>query len=314
MSTTETRTLQKRSAMPPALQGIRAAGNYTFDELYRFAQMCHASGLFEDITDAAQAMVKIVKGQELGLPPTTAMAAFDIIRKRLFIKPWAIAAKINTCGYGYFTVEEQTDARCALLFHRKHPGVGWIASPPVVYTIEEARAHGLIDRSPHWKASPAHMLYQRALGRGAGMYFPELLAGLTPAQEDTALPPERLAENVTLLFDDRPTASTPPRQTPGSDEPPEPDPAATLLEHITRVVLASGRTPGVYWRETVRRFQVVSPAALTLPQLQALLGEAEAYLETQGTAGTQEAPSTAPEIPAEGAPCEAGDEEGQLTL
>ena len=128
-----TTALKKR--LPDELTGVTAPGGYSFDELYRFAQVCHASGLFEDTTDAAQAMVKIVRGAELGLPPTTAMTAFDIIRKRLFVKPWVIAAKIQACGYGAFRVQEQTNERCVIVFRRKDPVTGWYDCPDVTYTF-----------------------------------------------------------------------------------------------------------------------------------------------------------------------------------
>jgi hypothetical protein len=172
------------------------AGSYSLEQLEHLANVCHRSGLFEDITDAAQAFMKILRGQEMGLPVTTSMQAFDIIRKRLFIKPWAIAAKINACGYGAYRVVEQTPERCTICFRRKFPHVGWEDCPPVTYTFEEAKAHGLVDRSPHWKTSTAHMLYQRAMGRGGAMYFPELLAGLQPPPDDTPIAPEQHAQNV----------------------------------------------------------------------------------------------------------------------
>jgi len=199
--------LKKR--LPDELTGLMAPGGYSFDELYRFAQVCHASGLFEDTTDAAQAMVKIVRGAELGLPPTTAMTAFDIIRKRLFVKPWVIAAKIQSCGYGAFRVQEQTNERCVIVFRRKAPDTGWYDCPDVTYTLEEARAHGLVERSPHWKASPAHMLFQRCMGRGGAMYFPELLAGLSVPQDDTPIAPERHTQNVIDLYGEPRGQSTP---------------------------------------------------------------------------------------------------------
>ena len=220
--------MQKRSLVPTELQGLRPAGAYTFDELYRFAQMCQSSGLFEDITDAAQAMIKIVKGQEMGLPPTTAMSAFDIIKKRLFIKPWAIAAKINTCGYGGYRITEQTPERCTILFRRRYPGQGWVYCPPVSYSFAEAKAHGLVGRSPHWQSSPAHMLYQRAMGRGGAMYFPELLAGIEPPPDDTPIPEARHRQNIVDLFGDHvdPTA-------PAREEPPAPDPV-TNARNVTK--------------------------------------------------------------------------------
>jgi len=189
-----------RAVVHADLTGVQTSGTQTFDTLYRVAQACYASGLFEDVTDEAQAFVKILKGQEMGLPPTTAMSAFDLIRKRLFIKPWVIAAKINACGYGSYRVQEQSAERCTLLFSRRYPGQGWGECPPVTYTFAEAKAQGLVERSAHWKASPAHMLYQRCMGRGGAMYFPELLAGLEPPQDDTPLPETRHRQNIIDLF------------------------------------------------------------------------------------------------------------------
>ncbi len=198
-----------RQDMPRELVGLRPSGAYTFDELYRLAQVCHASGMFADTADAAQAMMKIVRGQEMGLPPTTAMTAFDIIQKRLFIKPWVIAAKINACGYGSYRVLTQTPQECTILFRRKYAGEGWADCPVVSYTIGEAELHGLVNRSPHWKASPANMLYQRAMGRGGAMYFPELLAGLQAPPDEEPIPPERHRQNIVDLFGDDPRGSTP---------------------------------------------------------------------------------------------------------
>jgi len=193
-------TNQQLMKIPDELRGLRPAGSYSFDELYRLAQVCHASGLFTDVTDAAQAMIKIVKGQELGFPPTTAMSAFDLIAKRIFIKPWAIAAKINTCGYGSFEVQTQTKEVCTIVFSRKVPGKGWTDLKPVSYTIAEAQAHGLVSRSPHWKSSPEHMLYQRCMGRGGAMYFPELLAGMQTAPDTTPVSLEQHSRNLEDLF------------------------------------------------------------------------------------------------------------------
>lgn len=203
----EEAALVRREALG-TLQPLRPAGSYTFEELYRLGQVLYKSGLFEDVKDEAQAVVKILRGQEMGIPPTTAMSAFDLIQKKLFIKPWAIAAKINACGYGSYRVLAQTAEACTIRFARKYPGEGWQPCPDVTYTFAEALAHGLTTRSGHWKASPANMLYMRAMGRGGAMYFPELLAGLTPPQEDTPVTEEEGATNVIDLFGDTAAVAT----------------------------------------------------------------------------------------------------------
>jgi hypothetical protein len=243
------------ATLPKELQGVRAAGSYDFDQLYRFAQVCHASGLFEDVTDAAQAFIKIAKGQELGLPPMAAMTGFDLIRKRLFIKPWVIAAKINTCGYGSYRVTVQTPTQCTIVFARKYPGEGWVPCEPVTYTFAEAKAHGLVERSPHWKANPAHMLYQRCLGRGGLMYFPELLAGLDLPPETTPLAPDRHQQNIIDLFGEGGSAAAtqPGRPQEGPQQPQEATNAPWVVppEGGQPHGPARGQKEGVAW-ETLR--------------------------------------------------------------
>ena len=207
-------TLPARQPMPQELSGLRPAGSYTFDELYRLAQVCHASGLFEDVKDAAQAMIKIVKGQEMGFPPTTAMAAFDVIQKKVFIKPWAIAAKINSCGYGAYRIVEHTSQRCTIIFSKRYAGKGWEDLAPVTYSIEEAQQLGLTNRSPQWKSAPQNMLYHRCMGRGGSMHFPELLAGMEMPPDREPVSHERHVKNVQDLFGDDAIDVTPPAPAP----------------------------------------------------------------------------------------------------
>ena len=220
--TTDT-AIHRPTTLAQVLPGMLPAGSYSLEQLEHLASVCHKSGLFDDVTDAAQAFMKILKGQELGLPVTASMQAFDIIRKKLFIKPATIGALINACGYGSYRVVVQSDQVCTIHFLRKYPGQGWLECPPVTYTIAEARAHGLIERSPHWKASPAHMLYQRCMGRGGAMYFPELLAGLQPPQDDTQVTPEQHAQNLYDVFG----VELSPVTTPGPAADPETAPPAS---------------------------------------------------------------------------------------
>lgn len=208
--------VQRPTALRQLVPGMLPAGSYSLEQLEHLAAVCHKSGLFDDVTDAAQAFMKILKGQELGLPVTASMQAFDIIRKKLFIKPATIGALINTCGYGSYRVVEQTAQVCTIHFVRKYPAQGWLECPPVSYTLAEAKAHGLVERSPHWKASPAHMLYQRCMGRGGLMYFPELLAGLQPPQDDTPIAPAQHAQNLSDVYgvEPEPVATPPPAADP----------------------------------------------------------------------------------------------------
>lgn len=275
-------SIQQSPTVRHLVPGLLPAGSYSLEQLEHLATVCHKSGLFDDVTDAAQAFMKILKGQELGLPVTASMQAFDIIRKKLFIKPATIGALINSCGYGSYRVVEQTDHVCTIHFARKYPGQGWLDCPPVSYTITEARAHGLVERSPHWKASPAHMLYQRCMGRGGLMYFPELLAGLQPPQDNTPITAAQHIDNLHVLYGVESAIEPPPV--------PAAEPAAgvlgggTVREAIEALHRASGKDAAWiagWWGTVCQQLEVTDQTQLPVSVLTDLLTRLRRYYQQE---------------------------------
>ena len=253
-----------KALVPVLLRSAVPRHTLSFEQLQQFADVFFDSGMFEDVQDSAQAFVKIVRGAELGLPPATAMHSFDLIKKRLFIKPWAIAALINACGYGGYIVEEQSAERCIIRFRRRYPERGWVDLPLMTYTIAEAKGHGLVQRSPHWQTSPANMLYQRCMGRGGTTYFPELLAGLQPPPEPMPPEAEPLRSNVVALYGEPLDPTAPSARVPVSPPVPVPPPVVEpqaghdTFEYIARIEAAifahHGQVePWYVWAE--RRFK-----------------------------------------------------------
>lgn len=174
-----------------------------FEETQSMAEAFHRSGLFSDVSDQFQAMVKIQKGRELGMQPMASMEAFHIIQKRLFLSAQATAALVRGCGYADYVPVETTAKKAAILF-KKRTREGWIDLPVVEYTIDIAQARGLTQKSPEWKTDPGNMLFWRCMTRGVRRYFPELTMGI-PFQED--LPPvtqEQFDDNVDALYGTKP--------------------------------------------------------------------------------------------------------------
>ena len=60
-------------------------------ELEQFAHMASASGFFSDAREAAQAMVKIAAGAEMGIPPIQAMTSIHVITALGIIAGMALA-------------------------------------------------------------------------------------------------------------------------------------------------------------------------------------------------------------------------------
>ena len=301
-------TSQMKELLPAELHGKGLASPLQFEELYKFAQICHASGMFEDVTDVAQAFVKICRGAEMGIPPTTAMHGFDIIKKRLFVKPWLIAAKINACGYGGYIVEEQSAERCIIRFRRRYPERGWVDLPLMTYTIAEAKGHGLVQRSPHWQTSPANMLYQRCMGRGGTTYFPELLAGLQPPPEPMPPEAEPLRSNVVALYGEPLDPTAPSARVPVSPPVPVPPPVVEpqaghdTFEYIARIEAAifahHGQVePWYVWAE--RRFKKAR-TQFSVAEWQEFLECVQAVAQKMAQQTPQEAPGGTQAPAAEG--------------
>jgi len=197
------------------------------------------SGLFKDISDSAQALVKIVKGQELGLQPMASMDAFYIIKGELMMASQCCAALVNACSYASYTPISHDEKHCTIRF-QKLTREGWVNFPDVTYTIEIAIARGVMekgkardgreyDKSPEWKADPKNMLYWRAMQRGVRYYFPELMAGLTADIGYPAVTDDKFNEIKADLFGDDPAVA--------------PEPAAPLAEqHIADLYGEETRT------------------------------------------------------------------------
>jgi len=173
------------------------------------AKAFYASGIFQDVADEAQALVKIIKGAELGLPAVTAMESIDILtipargdrkaRVSLFLRAHACAALLRSCGYGGYRVLKSTTEECTIAFEQRVRGQ-WVSLPPVTYTIDLARRNRLVRDGSQWEADPANMLYQRAMKRGVERYFPELVKGLCISDDALEVSDTQAAQTIAEVW------------------------------------------------------------------------------------------------------------------
>ena len=84
-------------------------------EVQSVAEVFMASGMFQDVKDVSQAMVKIMAGQEIGLPPVASLRSIDLIEGQIQVRSHAIAALINKAGYDYLVIES-TEKRCEIQY------------------------------------------------------------------------------------------------------------------------------------------------------------------------------------------------------
>lgn len=135
------------------------------------------SGMFTDIKSAAQAIVKIQAGQEIGIPPFAAMSGIHIIQGKPTIGAGLIASSIKGSGKYDFRVVDHSEKICSIEFFQGKESLG-IST----FTIEDAKKAGTknIDKFPK------NMLFARAISNGVKFYTPDVFSGpvYTPEEMD----------------------------------------------------------------------------------------------------------------------------------
>jgi len=137
------------------------------------------SKMFPDIKSQAQAIVKILAGQELGFPPIYSMTKVYIVQGRIMIAAETMAAIIKLSKEYDYKVIDHTSQLCKIEFSHNREVIY-----TNTYTIEEATKAGLVKAGSNWEKWPKPMLFARALSGGARIVCPHLISGAyTPADE-----------------------------------------------------------------------------------------------------------------------------------
>ena len=142
-----------------------------FDGLQRAAIALQKSGYFSDVKSEAQAIVKVMAGQELGLSPFTSMSGIHIIQNKPVLGSNIMATLVkNDPRYDYH-VKQCDDRACILEWLEDGRKVGEAG-----FTIQEAQAAGLTTKD-NWKKYTSDMLFARAISRGARRFAPGIFGG-----------------------------------------------------------------------------------------------------------------------------------------
>lgn len=126
------------------------------------------SGMFTDTKSAAQAVVKIQAGQEIGIPPFASMTGIHIIQGKPTIGAGLIASRVKGSGKYDYKVTEQNEKKCSIDFYQGKEKIG-----NSTFTIEEAKKAG----TKNLDKFPRNMLFARAISNGVKWYCPDVFAG-----------------------------------------------------------------------------------------------------------------------------------------
>lgn len=138
------------------------------DDLARMSDAFFKSGMFQDVKSAAQAMVKIQAGLEIGIKPFAAMSGIHIIQGKPTLGAGVIASRIKASGKYDYVVKEMTDLNCSIEFMENGKSIG-VSS----FSIDDAKKAGTKNTDKY----PRNMLFARAISNGAKWYTPDVFEG-----------------------------------------------------------------------------------------------------------------------------------------
>ena len=145
------------------------------------------SGMFPDIKSAAQAIVKIQAGAEIGIKPFQSMAGIHIISGKPTIGAGLMAAMVKSSGKYDYKVIEQTDKICVIQFFEGPVTIG-----TSTFSIDDAKKA----QTKNIDKFPRNMLFARAMSNGVKWYTPDVFAGPVYVPEEMEQVTQDVAHEV----------------------------------------------------------------------------------------------------------------------
>ena len=140
----------------------------TTTEIMSIGKAFAESGMFPDVKTAAQAIVKIQAGQEIGIPPFAAMSGIHIIQGKPTIGAGVMASCVKGSNKYDYRVVESTEQVCSIDFYQGKEKIG-----NSTFTISDAKKAG----TKNLDKFPKNMLFARAMSNGVKWYTPDVFSG-----------------------------------------------------------------------------------------------------------------------------------------
>ncbi len=137
-------------------------------EIMTMSEAFAASGMFPDVNKAGQAMVKIIAGQEIGIPPFQAMNGIHIIKGKTTLGAGIIASRVKGSGKYDYAVNQLDEKACNIDFFEGKKKIG-----NSTFTMEDAKKAGTQNLEKH----PKNMLFARAISNGVKWFCPDVFTG-----------------------------------------------------------------------------------------------------------------------------------------
>ena len=144
----------------------------TLAETMQLGDLLAKSGFFADSKGAAQAVVKVLAGREIGFGPIASMTGIHVINGRVSISANLMAAAIKRSGRYDYRVQSMTYDKCVIEF-RERMGDRWEVIGNSEFTASDAKTAGTKNMDKYAR----NMLFARAMSNGARWFTPDIFGG-----------------------------------------------------------------------------------------------------------------------------------------
>lgn len=154
--------------------GLACFEPQSFADLTRLGEMAARSRLFA-VQSPEAAVVMMLTGASLGLPPVTALRGIHVVQGRAVLSSDLLVAVVLRSGQcDFWRPVEVTAERCTLETRRR----GHADPTRHTWTMEMARKASLTGKAGPWQQFPAAMLRARCSAELARMVYPDVLFGV----------------------------------------------------------------------------------------------------------------------------------------
>lgn len=160
-------------------------------DVTNYGKIFAESGMFENVKSQAQAVVRILAGQEIGIPPFAAISGIHIIKGKPSMGAGLMASRVKGSGKYDYKVKEHTEKICVIEFFQKYEK--WESIGVSSFSIEDAKKA----QTQNLDKFPRNMLFARAISNGIKWYTPDIFAG-----------PVYVPEEMTQITEDVPAEVT----------------------------------------------------------------------------------------------------------
>lgn len=156
-------------------------------EVMNYGKVFADSGMFENVKSQAQAVVRILAGQEIGIPAFAAIAGIHIIKGKPSVGSGLMASRVKGSGKYDYKVKEHTEKICSIDFYQGKEMIG-----NSTFTVEDAKKAG----TQNLDKFPKNMLFARAMSNGVKWFTPDIFAGPVYVPEEMNDTAEQVTQDI----------------------------------------------------------------------------------------------------------------------